>query len=250
MRILLKCEYLKSRRRWLLPMAIALIGVELVWVMHGNLSEDNLSKGWMMYLYQMPLANTIFLPLLSIAVSSRICDLEHKGHMQKQLCCIASRGMLYSAKLIYGLGIIMACLLIQFTGLYIWGKLRGFGGEFPVKLYMLYWLATIAATAAIYIFQHTLSLFIKNQAIPFFIGIIGEFLGLFSMFLPQYPLLRNSLLWGYYGALQFVGGDWDRETRISTFYYMGVDWAAFALLTAAALFIYLIGRNLFSCKEV
>ena len=73
---------------------------------------------------------------------------------------------------------------------------------------------------------------------------------MFSMFLPQLPWLRNSLLWGYFGVLQFVGGDWDRETRISTFYTMEINWTLFAVLIAGMVVLYLVGKKLFVKKEV
>lgn len=247
---LLKCEFLKTRRRYLLAMTLAITAVELCWVLCGNYSADALSKGWMMMLYQLPLLNAIFAPLLSIILASRLCDIEHKGLMLKQLCCIAPRGRLYDTKLIYGLGILLISLAVQLAGVYVGGKFLSFGGAFPLDLYLLYWLFTFVISAAIYLFQHTLSLLFKNQVIPFFIGVIGEFLGIFSMFLPQLPWLRASLLWGYYGVLQFVEGEWDTVTRISTYYLMDIDWVFFWVLIAGTAAMYLLGKKLFIEREV
>lgn len=250
MKSLLICEFKKTRRRYVLVTALVIMAFQLCWILYGKYSADALLKGWMMFLYQLPLINAIFLPVLAIVVASRLCDIEHKGHMFKQLCCTASKGLLYDAKLIYGLGIMLAALVMQFAGIYAGGRVLGFGGDYPARLYLLYWLFTILPAFAIYIFQHTLSLLFKNQAIPFFIGIIGEFFGVLSMFLPQFPWLRNSLLWGYFGVLQFVGGQWDKATRISTYYLMGTDWQFFFVLMAAAAVMYGIGRKLFCMQEV
>ena len=90
----------------------------------------------------------------------------------------------------------------------------------------------------------------KNQAVSFFVGIGGEFTGLFSMFLPQIPCLRKILIWGYYGDMQFVGNNWDRETRINDFYLMDINYAAFFIITTVAVLMYLIGKKLFTDKEV
>ncbi len=87
--------------------------------------------------------------------------------------------------------------------------------------------------------------FFKNQAIPFFVGVTGEFVGLFSMFLPQFPVLRKAVLWGYYGALQFVGlFGWDKETRYDHAYFavLPLDWPAFALLIGLMILTYVIGK--------
>lgn len=247
---LLNCEFLKTRKRYVLITTVLITLFELCWIFYGKYSDDNIRKGWMLLLYQLPLINAIFMPLLSIIVASRLSDIEHKGYMLKQLCCITPKGRLYDAKLVYGLGMVLASLVLQFAGVYIGGKYLGFGGTFPLDLYVLYWIFTICASFAIYIFQHTLSLLFKNQTVPFFVGVIGQFFGLFSMFLPQLPWLRYSLLWGYFGVLQFVGGDWDRETRISTFYTMEINWTLFAVLIAGMVVLYLVGKKLFVKKEV
>lgn len=250
MKTLLKCEYRKTRRRYLLPTALAVTALELCWVCYGNYLEDAIQKGWMMFLYQLPLINAIFLPLLSIVVASRLCDIEHKGMMMKQLCCMTEKGKLYDAKLVYGLGILFLCIAVQFTVVSLFGFLKGFGGSLPLSSYLLCMLFTVVPAFVIYIFQHTLSILYRNQAISFFVGVTGEFAGVISMFLPQLPFLRKSLLWGYFGVLQFVGSDWDKATRISTFYYMDIDWIFFIIFIAVGVLLYLGGRKWFCEKEV
>ena len=108
-------------------------------------------------------------------------------------------------------------------------------------------------TVVIYIFQHSLSIIFKNQAVAFFVGIIGEFAGIFSMFLPNVPFLRKSLLWGYYGVLQFVGlFGWTKETRYENAYFdiMPIDWTFFWVLSAAGIIIYFAGKRIFCKREV
>lgn len=250
---LLKCEFKKTRRRYIFLTAIVITVIELFWGLYGNSSDTVIEHGWMIFLYQFPMVNTIFLPLLSIIVASRLCDLEHKGSTLKQLCTLTQKGKLYDAKLLYGLAIISFATFITWLVPVIFGKIKGFSGDFPRNLYLLYFLFTLAPTVVIYIFQHSLSLLFKNQAIPFFIGVIGEFAGLFSMFLPQLPFLRKSLLWGYYGALQFVGMfGWTKESRWDYVYFevMHIDWAFFAVLVMVSVVIYLIGRKIFCEREV
>ena len=250
---LLKCEYMKTRRRYVLPTALVVTAALLAWTLHGNYGEDFLKIAWMGHLYQMPLVNAIFLSLLSIIVSSRLCDIEHKGVMLKQLAVTTERGKLYDAKFIYGFAIVLLCTIISWVGLIVGGYCKGFGGDVPIKLYLLYLLFTITPTIAVYIFQHTLSLCFKNQAVAFFSGIIGTFIGVFSMFLQQLPWLRRIFIWGYYGTLQFVGlFDWtpDDRYKLAHFDTIPIDWTFFGVLLVICVVMYILGRMMFKRKEL
>ena len=253
MRTLIKCELLKTRRRYVLLTALALSAAMLGWTFHGKYTEDMIRWGWMAFLYQLPLANAIFLPLLAMVVSSRLCDIEHKGVMLKSLVPVADKGKIFDAKLIYGMAIMLLCVILCWVITILWGRYKGFGGALPVKLYLLYLLFTVIPTVELYIFQHILSLCFKNQAVAFFTGIIGSFCGLFSMFLPQFPWLRKLLFWGHYGALQFVGlFGWTQETKYSNAYYavMEIDWVFFGAATVACIVLYIIGRAIFVREEL
>ncbi len=249
----LKCEILKSKHRYIFLTALAVTAMCIVWGTNGNYTEDIMRLGWRLFLYQMPLVNAIFFPVLASVVASSICSVEHKGHMLKSLCCIEERGKLYDAKLMYGLGIMTVCVLISWTATVLFGFYKGFGGEFPLELYLLYLLFTYVPTVVIFIFQYVISLLIKNQAAAFFTGVIGEFIGIFSMFLPSVPWLRRTVLWGYYGVLQFVGlFGWTKETKYKFAHLdlMTIDWPFFAVLIAVGIGLYLLGKYLFSRKEL
>lgn len=249
---LIKCEFMKARRCYVFLTALVITAICIAAGLKGDYSKV-LHLGWRMWLYQLPLMNAIFLPLTATVIASRICGIEHKGVMLKQLCCTVKRGKLYDAKLLFGLGIMVICVALSWTATVLYGNYIGFDGSCPMDLYLLYLLFTIVPTIAIYIFQHTLSIIFKNQAIPLLAGITGEFIGLFSMFLPMLPWLRRITLWGYYGTLQFVGlFDWTKETRYENAHFdvLPIDWTFFAVLIAATIIMYLIGRYWFSKKEV
>lgn len=250
---LLQCEYRKTRRTYLFLTALGITVIQLCWALYGTHPEDTLQWGWMMFLYQLPLVNAIFLPILSIIVSSRLADLEHKGAMLKYLTAITDKKYIYDAKLIYGLSVVLLCSLISWGTTILFGYIIGFSGDVPLRLYVLYLLFTLTPTAVIYQLLHALALLFRNQAVTFFTGITGAFIGLFSMFLPQFPILRKLLPWGYYGALQFVGMfGWTKETRMRNVYFsaMDIDWPAFGILIIMSIVIYLIGKKLFEKKEV
>ncbi len=249
---LLKCEFMKIRRRYIFITALVVTGAMLAWIYPNSHSEDYLRIAWMGYLYELPLVNSIFMPLLSIIVSSRLCDIEHKEGMLRQLSVSTERGKIYDAKLIFGLAIMLCCIFISWLATIGFGYYAGFGGKPPIKLYLLYLLFTTAVTFSVYIFQHIMSLCFKNQAVTFFSGAIGTFFGVFSMFLPQLPRLRKSLIWGYYSALDFVGlFGWTKDTRykFAHFDVMEIDMGAFFVLIFATVVMYFIGREFFKRKE-
>jgi hypothetical protein len=190
------------------------------------------------------------MPLLALIISSRLCDLEHKNGMLTQLMTVTEKGKLFDAKLLYGLAIMLLCCLLNWLATLIFGKLVHFGGDLPIRLYLAYLLFTIMPTTAIYTLQHTLAMLFKNQAVPFFVGILGTFGGVFAMFLPDFPFIRQSLIWGYYGALQFVGlYGWTKETRYANAHFevFNLDWQSFTILLGASAAIYVIGKKIF-CK--
>lgn len=250
---LMRCEFMKTRRRYLIVSALIMTLLQLCWALYGECTEDIITHGWMLFLYQFPLVNAIFLPLLSMIIASGLCDIEHKGGMLKQLCTCTEKGKLYDAKLLYGLLIISGCILLSWTVILLYGLMHGFHGAFPASLYLRYLLFTLFPTITIYIVQHTLSMLYQNQAIPCCVGAIGTFCGVFSMFLPRLPWLRTLLPWGHYGALQFVGMfGWTKETRYDFVYFevSDISWLFLCGLVLAAGLLYRIGRNSFCRKEV
>lgn len=253
MMTLLRAEYRKTRGKYLLLTALAITAVQLIWALYGTYNEHTLTHGWMIFLYQFPLLNTIFIPFLATVIASRLADLEHKGAMLKQLATITDKGRIYDAKCFYGLLILLACAFISWGVTVAFGFIKGFGGEFPLNLYLLYFLFTVTPTVAIYLFQYALSMLIQNQAVPFFIGVLGTFAGVFSLFLPSLPYLREALLWGHYGKLQFVGMfGWTEETKMTYVHYdvLPIDWSFFILLLIVIVLLFVIGRGLFIRKEV
>lgn len=250
MRKLLTAEYRKTRGRYMLLTTLGITTVELVWMLGGDLSEDAILKGWMMLLFQMPLINALFLPILAIVVSSRLGDLEHKSGMLKEQCCMVKRGSFYDAKLLYGSMFMLISIVVTFCVTIAYGYVNHFGGALPVKEYLLLFLFTVTATGVIYLLQHTLAICCKKTVIPFAVGIVGEFTGVLSMFLPSIPFLRKSIPWGYYGMMMFVGSDYDRATRISTYYMFEIDWGGFCLMLVVLVVLYPAGRKLFGRMDL
>ena len=253
MKTLIACELKKLKGRYFYIMLLACAVIQLFWSFYGHSTPDTLKHGWMLNLYQLPLVNAIFLPFVCTIAASRLCDTEHKGVMLKQLCTIAPKGKIYDAKLFFGTAVISFFVLFDWIATIAVGKCKGFAGSVPMGLYLRYLLFTLIPAIEIYIVQHTLALCFKNQAVGFFVGIIGEFIGVFALFLPSVPLLRQLLPWGHFAALDFVGMyGWTQETRMKNIWFeiIEIEPAFIAALTAAIIILYFIGRNLFVRKEL
>lgn len=245
---LLRCEFQKSRRRFIALSAIGIIMVQVMWLFYALKGSQN-TNSWLILLYQLPIMNTIFLPLVAIVISSRICDLEHKGGMFKKLGTMMDRAVLFDCKLLYGVVVLESCILFQWLTIIGIGSWKGFG-DFPIKLYLLYLMFTSAAVIVIYILHHCLSILFKNQTISFLVGITGGFIGLFSLFFKQ-TVIQRILLWSYFGIFQLVGlFGWDKEMRMANAHFetLPIDWFSFGILLGMGTIIYWVGKRLF-CKE-
>lgn len=250
---LLKCEFMKTRRRYIVVTALLLTTLGLCWGLYGNYNDFIIKNGWMEFLYTFPVINTIFLPLLAVIVSSRLADTEHKGAMIRQMSVVCGKGRLYDVKFIYGLLIMTMCVIFSWAATIIFGLYMKFLGNVPLDLYAAYFAFTIAPAIEIYIIQHILTMLLKNQAVTFSVGIIGTFAGLFSMFLPNIPMLRSLLPWGHFGALSFVGlFGYTKTERYQNAYFenMGMNWTMFFIIIAVCIVLYAAGRKLFLEKEM
>ena len=87
---LIKCEYMKTKRKHIFLTTFALLVLMGMWAFYGTSSKDMSDfirqNGYTMFLYQFPLVNAIFFPLLCTVIASRLCDIEHKGGNFKLLC--------------------------------------------------------------------------------------------------------------------------------------------------------------------
>lgn len=250
MRKALALEFHKIRRRRVWMIVTAMILVQILWSIWGvgRMDAHDLSQGWMFFLYQFPLLNSIIMPVIAAVVASRLCDIEHKGQTLKLLNTVMPAGRLFAAKFLCGALYMLVAVLLQLIVIVAVGDAVGFEGNPPFDKLFYYFLFTTAVNLTILLLQQVLSLLFVNQMVPLTVGLIGGFAGLFSMFFPQN--LARLLLWGYYGVLMFVGMNWDRATRITDFYYAKIDWAGFITLAVMFCVIYIIGRALFVRKEM
>ncbi len=246
----LTVEFRKIRGRRVWAIVAVMLFVQILWSLWGiqRMDAQALSLGWMRFLYQLPLLNSIMMPIIAAVVASRLCDIEHKGQTFKLLNTLTPTRYLFNAKFLCGSLHMTAAVLLQIIILVIVGKTARFTGTLPVEKLFFYLLFTMAVNLTILLLQQVLSLLFRNQLLPLTVGIIGSFAGLFVLFFPQD--LGRFLLWGYYGVLMLVGMDWDSTTRKANYYYVRVDWAGVISLIIIFSVIYIIGRSLFARKEM
>lgn len=246
----LTMEFQKTRRRRVWIIVAAMIAVQILWALWAFWTMDAraLSQGWMHCLNQFPLLNSIMMPIIAAVVASRLCDVEHKGHLLKLLNTVMPAGKLFDAKFLCGALYMFAAVILQIVVIVITGYAKAFEGDVPLLMLVYYLIFTMAVSLTILLLQQVVSLLFVNQMVPLTVGLIGGFAGLFIMFFPQ--SFERLLLWGYYGVLMFVRMDWDSATHIVNFYYVPIDWTGFITLVIMFCAIYLIGRTLFVRKEM
>lgn len=213
-------ELMKTKRRGIWLVMAALLSILTLWMAYAADDEKHLSHGWMMLLYDAPLLNGIMVPTFMAVYASRLIDMEHKGNMWKLLETMQSKSSIYLSKLLYGFAGVLLFSVLQLSAFAALGCLYGFANKPDLWAYGLYFITTFAITFNIFMLQLNISAIFQNQAVALCTGLCGSMAGLFLMFMPQWPLLRNLIPWGNYGAAMFVGMDWDKETKTYTFYYM------------------------------
>ena len=243
---LLKLEFYKCRRRQILPLCAAVLGLELLWA--ASDLPDAAHLGWAMLFYDLAILDAILMPICVAMIASRSCEPEHKGSTWKLLETMVSPGALYFAKLAWG-GLTLAGLLLLRSGLLLGlGTAYGLPGEPPYGRLALFALVTWAVSMMVYALQQGLSLRFANQAAALVCGVFGSFIGFLSLLFP--PFLIRLVPWGYYGLLALSYMEWNPTTRMIRYHWQTPHpWDLLFLLLWATAFL-LIGRTLFLRKEV
>ena len=226
---LLRLEFFKCRRRHIVLVCAAVLGVELFW-------------------FGAFLIDAIILPLSVAVLASRSCELEHKGGTWKLLETMANPGKLYAAKLAWGALVLGALLVVRTDIFAAMGMALHFPGTVPWVRFGVFTLISWAVSMMVYALQQGLSLYYANQAVALVCGVAGSFLGILSMLFP--PALVRFVPWGYYGLMALVRMDWNEATRVTRFFWKWPAPADLILLCVWAAAFLLAGRALFVKKEV
>ncbi|MBC3797798.1 ABC transporter permease [Acetobacterium tundrae] len=250
MREAIGMEALKTKGRKIWLVVAVMMGVQMLWAgwAISNKDANDLVQGWLFFLYQFPMLNCIIMPVIAAVVASRLCEVEHKGQTFKLLETIVPANRIFDAKFIWGSIYMFGAALGQVAIMIGMGLMLHFGGPVPWGALGGYLFFTLAVSLTIYAFQQVVSMLFANQMVPMTLGLVGGFIGLFSMFFPQG--FQKFILWSYYGVLMQIGMNWDQNTRAIDFYWTAIDWSGFVLLFVFFGLIYGIGRILFVRREV
>lgn len=247
----LRTELFKVRRRflWLLPIGVTVM--EFIWIITNDYlrKPEVAAEGYANLLFQLPLMNTIFLPLVLAAMASRICDAENKGNTYKLLCTMQKKGLIFDCKLLLGALYIAFLTLLEALNILLLGRLIPVTQTLPVKNYVIFLGVLFVVSLVIYLMQQILSLALDNQLVPLFVGLIGSLVGVFAAFFPI-GSVANFLPWGYYMVGTTYATWYNYETRESFLYEIPFPWLWMAGYALAGLLLYFIGKHLFLKKEV
>lgn len=218
----LSIELKKTKRRGIWLVIAVLLLVITAWAGHNMNDERFLEYGWLMTLFNVPLLNAILVPTAIAVFASRIIDMEHKGNTWKLLETLQSKFDIYITKVLYGFVAVLLFSLSELMAFLVMGYVFGFHGKPDLWAYGLFFIQTFAISFNLYLLQMIISMVFPNQAVALCTGLCGSMAGLFLMYVPQWPLLRNLIPWGHYGASMFVGMDAERN-QVNGFYYMIQD---------------------------
>ncbi len=246
---LLKIELQKLRYRRLWLPLLAAEAFQGLWMYYSasRMDSNALSGGYNYLFIFSAMLETILYPLLLAMLASRMCDIEHKGDTFKLLYTMEKPPQLFQTKTLAGFLYILLLCVIQ-TGLILGiGHLAGITQPFPAVPLAFTFATALILSAAVFLFQLILSLLIENQLIPLVIGLLGSFLGIFTLYIPQ---IRSLFLWGYYVILAPATIDWDPAARITSYPAVPMEYGKLSLIALAGIALYAGGRRLFSKKGV
>lgn len=244
-------EIRKAKYRKLWMIVVGVIVIQFFWISWGMNSYKGgkeLTDGFYTILYQLPLMNTILLPLCLGVLSSRIWDIEHKGDTFKLLCTMQKRENIYRCKTIYGFMYILLIGVFQIALMLVIGRIFKTSQILPMNHVLYMFISTLTVSIVIYLIQQIFTFLFQNQLVPLSIGLFGSFLGLFSAFFPMQ--VQKFVIWSYYGALTTIGMNWDRDTRIITFFEEGYNVKILGFILCLGVIVYFLGKKLFMRREV
>ena len=246
----LKAEAMKQKGKRNILVPVAFLALLFFWTLFllKGIKQEELPFGYFSLLYQYPVMNAILVPLMVSVTASRICDMEVKGDTMKILFTLEKRGHFFDCKFLMGMKYLVLFFVGQTALIPLSGKLFGFTQEIPWKHLLLFFISGFSVATALLLLQEILSLFSHNQILPLIVGLAGSFLGLFSLFFPEN--IMKLVLWGYFAAFSTTGMNWDKTTRISTYYEIPFPVSIFLLFLVFCTAAFLLCRTLIQKKEV
>ena len=128
----LKSELLKLKRKHMLFIGLGMVLVQLLWLTIAMSYNDSayIENGYKTFLYQLPLINALFFPTIIGVLTSRICDLEHKGYCLKSLFTMQKKTDLFNIKFLILSAYLIIIVLFQVLFVYLLSIIQGLQTHF------------------------------------------------------------------------------------------------------------------------
>lgn len=243
-------ELSKGRHRKLFLLPLGFLFVLFLWASYSNndLTPYEQAQGYTFLFYQLPLLNCVLMPILIAVIASRLCDMEIKGGTLKLLYTLENKSCFYDLKFLHEFLYVFLFAVGEGLLIPVMGHIFHFTESLSIALLLRHVLCLLLASVPVLCLQHLLSLMEVNQIAPLFLGLVGSFLGLFSMFFS--PAVAHFVLWAYFGAFLPYGMDYDPSSRIISFYQVPFPLPVFIVFLIFTILLYVVCRKIFLSKEV
>lgn len=239
---------IRHKRVWLVPLGFLFF--ESFWMLWqlSTAHDEELITGYLMLFYQLPIMNTIIMPIMIAVISSRLCDMEIKGDTLKLLYTMQRPVEFYDFKYLSGLKYLCFLTVGNTILILVYGAVFSFKNPLKIPMLAGYLAVTLCTGMILMSIQQTLSLISSSQIMPLAVGLAGSFLGLFSLFFP--PPAARLVIWGYFAAFPCVRLDWNKSAKITTYYEVPFPLYSFLAFAVSGVLIYVICRTIAVKKEV
>lgn len=245
------CECKKTKGK-LLSILLPVLGIIMLWLLW-NISdprEEMLQYGYTYMTTGLLMLNSIFLSITIAVMASRLMDMENKGNTYKLLCTLQKKTSIFSCKLHLALCHLLLFFLLETILVYVIGQFTGFTESFPIKDYIRLQGIGFLSSMLLFILQMFFSLRFENQLYPLFIGLIGSFIGLFSLFFSPGSAFLYLCPWSYFTLGSSHIMVLDEETKALSFPRIPFDTTGFFLLLVLLVLSWFAVRRYFLRKEV
>ena len=245
------CECKKTGTKLLEVLApvLTLILAWSFWIMRDP-DEQIRVQGYTYLLNTILMLNVIFLPAAAAVMASRMIDMETRGNTYKLLFTLQRRTSLFRCKLLLASLHLLAFFLLETAGFWIIGRAVGFTQPFPASDYLQLQGIGFLTALLLTVLQMFFSLQLENQLYPLFIGVLGCFVGLFSMFLPIGSFFFYLIPWSYFTFGCPVQMQWDETTKIYSFPRIPFNCVGLAVVLFVLFALCVAVNRCFSRKEV
>lgn len=166
--------------------------------------NDPAAAPWAALLLSYTMMAAMTSPILTAVLASRQTDIEHPA-LGWILAATAGRtaGGMCRAKLVALTALLFPATVVQSLLVIGLGNFAGIGVPFDALPWAIYTLSLFALNVAFCALHIWLAARVENQLISMGVGILGAFLAVFSLLMPE--AVSRVIPWGYYAVISQVG---------------------------------------------